>query len=117
RPSVASTIRSDSSSILVAHTQLRERLGRAAGPLGDDGVAHVLEVVDTDAAGPEAAGGQVPEAGEERNTLGKLRPRTRGPRDVIEDRGPLHIGDLEEPIAEARARLALEPRESAAHRR
>src|ERR1700739_1612268 len=88
-------------SVRVAHAELVQRLWRAALPLGDERVADVTQVLHAQLAREEARGREVPEAVEEGDAGGMPERGLLGPRDVVQQGGPLGITRCDEGLAPA----------------
>src|SRR5262245_4445065 len=93
-----------------------QHLGRTALPLGDEGVALILEILDPHLAAPEARGGEVTEVGEEAGAGLHLGPCLLRPGDVVQDRPARGVVALHEGLVEAVCALVVQPGQPAAHR-
>src|SRR5213083_1336643 len=98
----------------VAHPELRERLGRAALPLGDERVADVAQVLHAQLAREEPRRREIAEAIEEGDASRVLALCLLGPGDVVQERGPFGVGAGEERLAVAVVTLVIEPGQAAA---
>src|SRR5260370_37707840 len=94
---------------IVAHAQLREHLGRAAVPRGDERVADVAQVLHADATGKEPRRGEVAKTIKEGDPRGIDGLGARRPRDVVEQGGALRHAGGDERGAEAVVARAIEP--------
>src|SRR6266513_26539 len=101
----------------VAHPQLRQRLGRAALPLGDERVADVTQVLHTQLAREEPRSREIADAVEEGDARRVLALRLLGPCDVVQQRGAFGVGAGDERLAVAVVALVIEPGQAAAQRR
>src|SRR5258708_20247790 len=106
----------DRSGVGSGDSELLQRLVRAAFPLRDHRVAQVLQVGNPHLARPESRGGEVAEAVEEGDAGRERGLRLRRPCDVIEHRGPLSGGAVEERLVESELALVIDPGEAAPHR-
>src|SRR6516165_307003 len=102
---------------VVFHSKVFQCFGRTSLPFGNGLVAEVLQILDAHFAGPEAARGQIAEAGEEHRTLAERRLHLRRVRQVIQHLLLLHVCTSDEALVESRFAQSIDEREAAAHRR
>src|SRR5262249_30180443 len=76
---------------LIFHSEMLERLGRAAFPFSHRFISEVLQILDAHLAGPEAARSQITETAEEGRAVGKRRVDLPGVCDGIQDLPPLGL--------------------------
>src|SRR2546430_16849924 len=101
----------------VRDAQLRERLRRAALPLGDERVADVAQVLHAQLARVESRSREIAEAVEEGDARRVLGLRLLKPCDIVQQRGAVGVGTGEEGLAEAVVALVIEPGQAPANRR
>src|SRR5207247_4194889 len=101
----------------VRDAQLRERLRRAALPLGDERVADVAQVLHAQLARVESRSREIAEAVEEGDARRVLGLRLLRPCDIVQQRGEVGVGTGEEGMAVAVVALVIDPGEATANRR
>src|SRR6266550_3738321 len=85
----------------VAHAELVESRRRAAVPLMNEKVAHVLQVLDANLAGPEAGGRQITEPIKKGNAICHAGRSARRPRDVVENHLALRLRSVGERLSKS----------------
>src|SRR5918993_6097314 len=101
---------------IVGDAELLEGGIRTTVPSRDRPIPHVLQIVDAHAGGPEAGGGQIAEAAEERHTVRELDLCTGRPCNVVEHRRTLCVGAIQEHLVEALLAFVIEPGQPSTHR-
>src|SRR5262245_61210298 len=103
-------------SLFIADSQLLQRRIRTAVPLVEERVALVLQILDPHLRRPEATGGEIAEAAEERYDLMEATIRVRRVGDLVEDGVALCIGQGGEPLVITLLAQAIDERQASAHR-
>ena len=84
--------------------------------IGIGHIAHVLQVGDAHLAREEPGRHGIAEPREERDAVAELGLGLPRIGDVVDERGALLVGDLDESLAETRVGLGIEPSQAATHR-
>src|SRR5262245_1214851 len=113
---MATTSRARRVRLLVADAKFLQGFVGTSIPSSDGAIAQVLQILDADLGRPEAAGGQIAEAIEERHAMRMFRLCLRRPRNIVEHRLPLGVGAVDEDLVVALLALDVEPGQPAAHR-
>src|SRR6185503_10209195 len=99
----------------IGDTELSQRLGRAAVPVRREHIPHVLQILYADLTAPEPGRREIAKAIEEADAVGHAGRGSCGPGDVVQNRFALRLAGIGEDLAESRARLTIEPRQSISH--
>src|SRR2546423_5557920 len=99
----------------VSNTELLQRGGWAAAPIGIEDVSHVPQILNADFARPESRGGEIPEAIEEADAVSHAGRSLCRPGDIVENRLALRCGRIDERFSESTVRLGIDPGQAVAH--
>src|SRR5262252_7255009 len=102
---------------LVLHSEMLQRLGRAAFPFSHGLISEVLEVLNAHSAGPETARSQIAKTVEEGGAMGKRGVEPPGESKVIQHLLSFVIRGLNEGLVEPRLAQMVDKRQASTHRR